>query len=72
MSEYSSILLKNLKKFRSFTDEDEMSDDELIKSYLELNKYHPVSFGDEGGAQNPEEAKVRAMDDFVSYIMYQQ
>jgi len=45
-----------------------MSDDELIKSYLELNKYHPVSFGDEGGAQNPEEAKVRAMDDFVSYI----
>lgn len=61
-------LIKNLKKYRSFVDEDEMTDEELIKSYLELNKYHPVSFGDEKGAVNPEEGKVRAMDDFVSYI----
>ena len=72
INDYNGInkeeLLKNLKKYRSFAGEDEMSDDELIKSYLELNKYHPVSFGDEAGAQNPEEAKVRAMDDFVSYI----
>jgi len=61
-------LVKNLKKYRTFVDEDEMSDDELIKSYLELNKYHPVSFGDDKGVANPEEAKVRAMDDFVNYI----
>ena len=61
-------LIKNLKKYRSFVGEDEMSDDELIRSYLELNKYHPVSFGDDAGAANPEEAKVRAMEDFVSYI----
>ena len=61
-------LVKNLKKYRSFVGEEEMTDDELIKSYLELNKYHPVSFGDEEGAKNPEEAKVRAMDDYVSYI----
>lgn len=61
-------LLKNLKKYRSFVGEDEMSDKELIDSYLALNKYHPVSFGDEGGATNPEEAKVRAMNDFVDYI----
>jgi hypothetical protein len=61
-------LIKNLKKYRSFVGEEEMSDDELIKSYLELNKYHPVSFGDDKGASNPEEAKVRAMEDFVSYI----
>jgi hypothetical protein len=61
-------LIKNLRKYRSFVGEDEMSDDELIRSYLELNKYHPVSFGDENGATNPEEAKVRAMEDFVSYI----
>jgi hypothetical protein len=45
-----------------------MTDNELIKSYLELNKYHPVSFGDEGGASNPEEAKVKAMEGFVDYI----
>ena len=62
------MLIKNLKKYRTFVDEDEMSDDELIKSYLELNKYHPVSFGDEKGAVNPEELKVKAMEDFVSYI----
>ncbi len=61
-------LLKNLKKYRSFLGEDEMSDKELIDTYLALNKYHPVSFGDEGGATNPEEAKVKAMNDFVDYI----
>ena len=61
-------LIKNLKKYRSFVNEDQMSDDELIKSYLELNKYHPVSFGNEEGVSNPEELKVKAMEDFVSYI----
>lgn len=61
-------LLKNLKKYRSFIGEDEMSDKELIDSYLAMNKYHPVSFGNEGGATNPEEAKVKAMNDFVDYI----
>jgi len=44
-----------------------MSDDELIKSYLELNKYYPVTFG-EGSAANPEELKVKAMEEFVSYV----
>lgn len=61
-------LVKNLKKYRSFVGEDEMSDEELIRSYLELNKYHPVSFGDDKGAVNPEEAKVEAMESFVNYI----
>jgi hypothetical protein len=61
-------LLKNLRKYRSFVGEEEMTDNELIKTYLELNKYHPVSFGDEGGATNPEEAKVTAMEGFVDYI----
>jgi hypothetical protein len=61
-------LLKNLRKYRTFVDEDDMSDNELIKSYLELNKYHPVSFGDKKGAENPEQAKIIAMEGFVSYI----
>jgi hypothetical protein len=60
-------LLKNLRKYRTFVDEEDMSDTELIKSYLELNKYNPVTFG-QGSAANPEELKVMAMDDFVSYI----
>jgi hypothetical protein len=60
-------LIKNLKKYRTFVGEEDMSDDDLIKSYLELNKYHPVTFG-EGSAANPEELKVKAMENFVSYI----
>jgi len=61
-------LVKNLRKFRTFADEEDLTDDELIKSYLELNRYNPVSFGDKKGAENPELAKIIAMDDFVSYI----
>ena len=61
-------LIKNLKKYRSFVGEEEMGDDELIKTYLALNKYYPVTFGDEKNAVNPEEAKVIAMQDFVDYI----
>lgn len=61
-------VVKNLRKYRDFVGEEDMSDNELIKSYLELNKYHPVTFGDEAGAVNPEEAKVEAMTDFENYI----
>jgi hypothetical protein len=32
-----------------------------------MNKYHPVSFG-EGSATNPEESKVKAMREFMSYV----
>ena len=45
-----------------------MSDDDLIRSYLELNKYHPVSFGNDESAASPEELKVMAMDEFVGYV----
>jgi len=61
-------LVKSLRKYRTFADEEDLNDVELIKSYLELNRYHPVSFGDVKGAENPELAKIVAMDDFVSYI----
>ena len=60
-------LIKNLRKYRSFVGEEEMGDDELIKTYLALNKYNPVSFG-EGSAANPEHLKVLAMEDFVRYV----
>lgn len=61
-------LIKNLKKYRSFVGEDDMTDDELIKSYLELNRYNPVAFGVSGAEANPEELKVQAMENFVSYV----
>ena len=61
-------LVKNIRKYRTFADENDMSDDDLIRSYLDLNKYHPVSFGTENGAGSPEELKVMAMDEFVDYV----
>lgn len=63
----SKQLVKSLKKYREITDDEDMSDDELIMTYLEMCKYHPVSFG-EGSAANPEELKVRAMKEFVKYV----
>jgi hypothetical protein len=61
-------LVKNLRKYRDISDEEDMTDDELIKSYLDMNRFHPVSYNDPEGAANPEEAKVRAMDKFVDYV----
>jgi len=61
-------LIKNLKKYRDFVGEEDMSDEELIRSYLELNRYNPVSFGQEKSAASPEELKVQAMEDFVRYV----
>lgn len=61
-------LVKNLRKYRKFADEEDLSDNELIKSYLDLNKYHPVSFGNDESAASPEELKVMAMDEFISYV----
>jgi hypothetical protein len=61
-------LVKNLRKYRDITDEEDMTDDELIKTYLDMNRFHPVSYNDPEGAANPEEAKVRAMEKFVDYI----
>jgi hypothetical protein len=61
-------LVKNLRKYRDISDEEDMTDDELIKTYLDMNRFHPVSYNDPEGAANPEEAKVRAMDKFVDYV----
>jgi hypothetical protein len=60
-------LIKNLKKYRHFTDEEELSDMELIRSYLDLCRFYPVSFGT-GAEANPEELKVKALEEFVSYV----
>lgn len=62
-----SELVKNLRKYREISDEEDMTDEELIKVYLEMCKYHPVTFG-EGSAANPEELKVSAMRQFMEYV----
>ena len=60
-------IVKNLRKYRDLSDEDDLSDDELIRSYLEMCRFHPVSFG-EGSAAKPEKLKVLAMREFMTYV----
>lgn len=60
-------IVKNLRKYREIADEEDMTDDELIRTYLEMCKWHPVTFG-EGSAANPEELKVSAMRQFMDYV----
>jgi len=65
------LLLKNLRKYRDISGMEDKSDVELIKDYLEMNKYYPVSFLDPTGAGNPEQLKVDAMREFISYVKSQ-
>jgi len=61
-------LVKNLKKYRDFMDEDKLSDNQMIKEYLDLCKFHPVTYNKPKNAQNPEQDKVVALKEFVKYI----
>jgi hypothetical protein len=63
----STELVKNLKKYRELADEDDMSNDELIRTYLDMCRFHPVSYG-EGSATNPEQGKIDAMEEFIRYV----
>ena len=65
------LLLKNLRKYRDISNMEDKSDMELIKDYLDMNKYYPVSFFDSTGAANPEQLKVDAMREFISYVKSQ-
>ena len=60
-------LLSNLKKFREIAGDDDMTDEDLIEKYLDMLKFHPVTYG-EGSAANPEEGKIKALRDFISYV----
>ena len=62
------LLIKNLKKYRKITKEGPVNSKDLINYYLDLNKYYPVSFGDEGSASSPEELKVKALREFINYV----
>jgi len=60
-------LVKNLRKYRDISDEEDLTDNELIKVYLGMCKWHPVSYG-EGSAAKPEKLKVSAMGQFKDYV----
>lgn len=68
-----STLVENLKKYRHFADDTvkeninlKVSDKELIDEYLDMCRFHPVTFG-EGSATNPEEGKIKALRSFINY-----
>jgi hypothetical protein len=69
-----NTLVENLKKYRNLESEKNIeesidlnfTDKDLIDEYLELCKFHPVTFG-EGSAANPEEGKIKAMRTFITY-----
>jgi len=62
-------LVKNLKKYRELTDEKEGSDEDMIEEYLNMCKFYPVTYGESKvGAINPEEGKISAMKEFITYI----
>lgn len=65
------LLVKNLKKYRDIVGLDDKSDLELIREYLDLNKYYPVTFYDGSATANPEKLKVDAMREFISYVKSQ-
>ena len=60
-------LVKNLKKYRDINNMENLDDIDLIREYLNLCKFYPVSFGNEN-EKNPEHAKVKALKNFVKYI----
>lgn len=63
-----NLLIKNLKKYRDITGLDDKSDLEIIRDYMDLLKFYPVSFGQGESAASPEELKVMAMKEFITYV----
>lgn len=60
-------LIRNLKRYREFANEDTISDEEIIQQYLDFLKFYPVSYGD-GSADSPEEGKIKALREFIDYV----
>ena len=60
-------LIDNLKKYRNMAGDEEKDTSIMINDYLDLNRYHPVTYG-EGNAADPEEGKIKALREFISYV----
>lgn len=61
-------LVESLIKYREIMGLKPVTDENwLIRDYLDRCKFYPVSYGD-GSATNPEEGKVRAMEEFINYV----
>jgi hypothetical protein len=63
----SNELVRNLEKYRDLADEENVSKREMIREYLDLCRFYPVTYG-EGSATNPEQGKIKALNEFVKYV----
>ena len=66
----AETLIQNLKQYRELSGEVMRDNQLLIKEYLDMCKYHPVTYG-EGSASNPEEGKIKALREFINYVKFQ-
>ena len=63
----SNELVKNLEKYRDLADEENVSKREMIREYLDLCKFYPVTYG-QGSAAKVEPLKKMAVREFVNYV----
>ena len=63
----SNELVKNLEKYRDLADEENVSKREMIREYLDLCKFYPVTHG-QGSAAEVEPLKIEALKEFVKYV----
>jgi hypothetical protein len=60
-------LVKNLEKYREIEGLGQSSKKDMIREYLNMCRFYPVTYG-KGSAQSPEEGKIKALNEFVSYV----
>ena len=63
----SKQLVKNLEKYRNLSDEEILPENEMIREYLDLCRFYPVSYG-ENSAASPEQGKINALREFIEYV----
>jgi len=59
--------VKNLNKFRDLVGEETPRNMDIIREYLDMCKFYPVSYG-QGSAAKPELLKNEALREFIGYI----
>ena len=56
--------VESLKKYKGIIDGDS---EEMFQEYLDMCRFHPVSYG-AGSAANPEEEKIKALEGFIQHV----
>ena len=60
-------LMSSLQKYRDMAAMGTGEGEDIIEQYLDMCRFHPVSFSG-AGAENPEAAKLEALNAFMSYV----